>query len=111
MCKKHLFLFAGLFGSLYSQAQLFYNNGADVAVTGGGVLYIDGATENAAGLFSNAGTTTIVGYFRNGSTATGGNSTGIYKVFGDWENNSLFTADESNVILNGNAQQITGSQV
>ncbi|MDB5282445.1 MAG: domain containing protein [Bacteroidota bacterium] len=111
LLRKSLFVFASMLLSFCSKAQLFYNNGANVAVTGGGVLYIDGPTENAAGLFSNAGTTTIIGYFRNGSTATGGSSTGIYKVFGDWENNNLFTADQSNVILNGNAQQITGSQI
>ena len=109
---KTILLCAGLIaGSLSVKAQLFYNSGANVAVTGGGVLYIDGATENAGGLFSNAGTTTIIGYFRNGALATGGSSTGIYKVFGDWENNSTFTADQSSVILNGNAQQITGSQI
>ena len=46
-------------------AQLFYNNGTDVAVTGGGVLYVDGAVENASGLFSNAGQTWVKGFFRN----------------------------------------------
>lgn len=100
-----------LLADLTANAQLFYNNGADVAVTGGGVLYIDGATENAFGLLSNAGETTIVGYFRNGSLATGGSAAGVYKVFGDWENNSQFTADQSNVILYGNNQLITGTQV
>src|SRR5262245_15998834 len=79
------------------KAQLLYNNGADMAVTGGGVLWVDGAVENAAGLFSNAGQTTIRGYFRNGSLATGGNSAGEYIVYGDWENNNLFTADQSMV--------------
>src|ERR1043165_5503471 len=93
------------------QAQLLYNDGADVAVTGGGILWVDGAVENAAGLFSNAGQTTIRGYFRNGSLATGGNSTGEYIVYGDWENNNLFTADQSIVRLTGNTQLITGSSV
>lgn len=93
------------------KAQLFYNNGANIAVSGGGVLFVDGATENAAGLFSNAGQTTVKGYFRNGSTATGGNTTGEYIVYGDWENNDIFTADQSNVRLRGNTQLITGSQV
>ncbi len=92
-------------------AQLFYNNGADVAVTGGGIVYIDGATENASGLFSNAGQTTIKGYFRNGSLATGGNAAGEYIVYGDWENNQTFTADQSMVRLRGYAQLITGSSV
>lgn len=93
------------------QAQLFYNAGADVAVTGGGVLWIDGATENADGLFSNAGQTTIRGYFRNGSLATGGFANGEYIVYGDWENNNTFTADQSIVRLVGNSQLITGTSV
>ncbi len=93
------------------KAQLFYNSGANVAVSSGGVLYVDGAVENAAGLFSNAGHTTVKGYFRNGSLATGGNSAGEYIVYGDWENNDVFTADQSNVRLSGNTQLITGSQI
>lgn len=95
----------------FASAQLFYNNGAEVAVSGGGILYVDGAVENAHGLFSNAGQTTVRGYFRNGSLATGGGAQGEYRVFGDWENNDVFTADESNVRLDGNAQNITGTQV
>lgn len=82
-----------------------------MAVTGGGILYVDGAVENAAGLFSNAGQTTIKGYFRNGSLATGGSARGEYIVYGDWENNNLFTADQSIVRLTGNTQLITGSSV
>ena len=54
-----------------AKAQLFYNSGANVAVSGGGILFVDGALENAAGLFSNAGQTTVKGYFRNGSLAWG----------------------------------------
>ncbi len=92
-------------------AQLFYNNGTDVAVTGGGVLYVDGAVENASGLFSNAGQTWVKGYFRNGDLATGGSGAGEYIVYGDWENNDLFTADQSRVRLNGNTQYITGTSI
>jgi hypothetical protein len=109
--KKFTFLFIALLGFLSSKAQLLYNNGADVAVTGGGILWVDGAVENAAGLFSNAGQTTIRGYFRNGSLATGGNAAGEYIVYGDWENNNLFTADQSIVRLTGNHQFITGTSV
>lgn len=97
------------FGSLFitlvvayatTNAQLFYNNGAAVAITGGGILYVDGAVENASGLFSNAGQTWIKGYFRNGDLATGGNAAGEYIVYGDWENNDIFTADQSQIALN-----------
>ncbi len=109
--KISLSLFAGLFGIAGLNAQLLYNGGTKVAVTGGGVLYVDGAVENTTGgLFSNAGYTTVKGYFRNGGTATGGGAAGVYYVLGDWENNNTFTADQSNVVLNGVSQNITGSQ-
>ena len=109
--KISLSLFAGLFGIAGLNAQLLYNGGTKVAVTGGGVLYVDGAVENTnGGLFSNAGYTTVKGYFRNGGTATGGGAAGVYYVLGDWENNNTFTADQSNVVLNGVSQNITGSQ-
>jgi gliding motility-associated-like protein len=112
-----------LFGVLYImliplQAQLFYNNGAQVKVTPGGVLFVDGATENAYGLFSNSGQTTVVGYFKNESLATGGDTTGInttdsgvYNIYGDWINDDVYMRDRSTVNLTGNAQKITGSQV
>lgn len=109
--KTTLSFLLAVIGFSFLQAQLLYNNGADVAVTGGGILYVDGAVENAAGLFSNAGQTWVHGYFRNGSLATGGNAAGEYIVYGDWENNDVFTADQSRVRLTGNTQLITGSQV
>jgi gliding motility-associated-like protein len=99
-----------LFSASLLNAQLLFNNGANIAVTGGGVLFVDGAVENAHGLLSNAGQTTVRGYFRNGSTATGGGAAGEYIVLGDWENNNTFTADQSNVRLKGNNQLITGTQ-
>lgn len=108
---KGILLIAAFAAWVPVHAQLFYNNGADVAVTGGGVLYVDGAVENASGLFSNAGQTWIKGYFRNGSLATGGNTSGEYLVYGNWENNDVFTADQSIVRLKGNTQLITGQQV
>ena len=93
------------------QAQLLYNDGAQIVVTPGATVYVEGPAENAGGLFSNAGYTTINGYFRNGGTATGGGtSTGVYYVTGDWENNNVFTADQSEVSLIGAAQNITGTQ-
>ncbi len=100
-----------LLGITRLNAQIFYNNGSQVAVTPGGVLYVGGAAENAYGLLSNAGQTTIVGYFRNGSTATGGDTTSYYNVYGDWENNNIFIANQDNVVLKGTAQNITGTAV
>ena len=109
--KKYLLLFTALvISGSYLRAQLLYNNGADVAVTPGGILYVGGAAENASGLISNGGSTTIMGYFRNGSTATGGDTNGVYNVQGDWENNNNFVSNESTVNLTGATQLITGSE-
>lgn len=108
--KNSILLGSLLFSASLLQAQLLFNNGTSVAVTGGGVLFVDGSVENANGLFSNAGQTTVRGYFRNGSNATGGGATGEYIVYGDWENNDNFTANQSLVRLKGNNQLITGTQ-
>jgi gliding motility-associated-like protein len=111
--KISLLLFAGLTGlaGLHAQTPVLYNGGAPIAITGGATLYVEGPVENASGLFSNAGYTTVKGYFQNGGTATGGGAaTGVYYVSGDWINNDVFTADKSEVVLNGAAQNIAGSQ-
>ncbi len=112
VCRKHIFMLSLMLVTASRLcAQLFYNNGADIAVTPQGILYIGGAAENAGGLLSNGGSTTIMGFFRNGSTATGGDTNGIYNVAGDWENNNNFISNQSTVNLTGGTQQITGSQV
>jgi gliding motility-associated-like protein len=92
-------------------AQLLYNNGSQVAVTPGGILYVDGAAENAYGLLSNAGITTVVGNFTNNSTATGGDTTSYYNIYGDWINNGTFTANHDNVVMKGTAQNIDGQAI
>jgi gliding motility-associated-like protein len=93
-------------------AQLLYNDGADFAVTGGGIVFVDGAAENAAGgFFTNAGEVTVRGYFKNEELADGGNARGQYIIYGDWINNNSFVAHQSRVRLVGNDQYITGSQV
>jgi gliding motility-associated-like protein len=67
--------------------------------------------QNYSGLISNAGYTYINGSFENDDTATGGGAaTGVYYVSGDWINNSQFTADQSEVALNGNSQSIRGTE-
>ena len=73
-------------------AQLFYNNGTQVTVEKGGVLFVDSTLENAYGLFSNSGQTTVVANFINDApaTATGGDTTSYYNVYGNWVNDGPF---------------------
>lgn len=99
------------FGS-FSQFVVF-NNGADVTVSTGCIVTIQtGDLENNSGVIDNAGRITVDGNLANDDEITGaGTTTGIFNVSGNWENNAVFTADQSLVNLNGGNQQITGSAV
>lgn len=90
-----------------------FNNGAEVTVSTGCIVSIvTGDLDNDAGSIDNAGRITVNGNLSNDDEITGGGgSTGIFNVSGNWINNSVFTADQSIVNLNGSAQQITGSAV
>jgi gliding motility-associated-like protein len=103
-------------------AQTFYNNGATVAVTNGGVMSViidptiagSGSLENngSTALLRNAGLILVTGSFLNtAGVADGfGTNTGEYLVQGDWNNNATFTADSSTVNLYGSSPQlITGN--
>ncbi len=90
-----------------------FNNGAEVTVNTGCIVTIPtGDLDNDSGVIDNAGRITIGGSLTNDDEITGGgSSTGIFNVAGNWVNNSVFTADQSLVNLNGANQQITGSAV
>jgi gliding motility-associated-like protein len=89
-------------------AQIFYNNGANVFVNTTAIVQVNGAFSNngTPGYLTNNGEITITSSITNNATVDGN---GIYKVGGDWINNSNFVSETSDVILNGNAQQITGT--
>ena len=90
-----------------------YNNGAEVTVNSGCIVTVrTGNLNNDAGAIDNAGRITVEGDLINSDELTGaGTATGIFNVSGDWENNAVFTADQSLVNLNGANQTITGTQV
>jgi len=89
-------------------AQLLYNNNANIFVSTGGVLHVNGTTQNANGTVENNGTTNITVDYINDDITQG---TGDYYVTGNWENNSVFTQQTSHVYLNGANQQITGTSI
>ncbi|MCF8460613.1 MAG: T9SS type A sorting domain-containing protein [Flavobacteriales bacterium] len=104
----------GLLSAHTSIAQfVVHNNGANVAVTSGCIVTIvTGDLNNNAGSIDNAGRVSVQGNLINGDVLTGaGSSTGIFNVSGDWENNAIFSADQSLVNLNGANQLVTGSVV
>ncbi len=91
---------------------MFFNNGQQVSINEGGILYINGDLHNQAGNIDNAGFNFIDGDVTNDETMTGfAANTGLYEVKGDWFNNNIFTADQSTVLLNGGNQLISGTAV
>lgn len=118
--KKTLLLILSSVALSAAYAQTFYNNGAPVAVTTGGVMIVksdnattgSGSLENAAsGSLKNAGTVVIEGSFVNtlGTADGAGTNTGKYFVQKDWINNATWNADQSWVTLYGTDQNISGT--
>jgi hypothetical protein len=100
-----------------SSAQIFYNNGAQIRVTPGGLVKVNGSATNNSGLIDNDGTTHVINNFTIGTAATT-RGLGMMYVGGDWTNNGSFVAsltngdgDESTIIWNGTAQAYSGTSV
>lgn len=99
--------------SLPLSSQIFYSNGATVAVTNGGVLWCNGGItlDNTSNFTNNGSVTTtknstalLPGTFTiNASSSSQGN--GTYQVEQDWINNATFVAGTSTVRMYGNTQQ------
>lgn len=109
-------LLLGLTSCLVTPAKaqfVVFNNGAEVTVSQGCIVSIlTGDLDNDAGTIDNAGRITVDGDLINDDVVTGASTnTGIFNVAGDWENNAVFTADQSLVNLNGANQAVTGTQV
>ncbi len=95
--------------SLAINAQVLTNNGAQITVTNGGILTVNGDVLNSIGNVDNAGYVLVNGSVTNNDNITGfGVGTGLYEVRENWFNNSNFTADQSTVLLNGGNQIIGG---
>ncbi|MBI4648008.1 MAG: gliding motility-associated C-terminal domain-containing protein [Bacteroidia bacterium] len=88
-------------------AQLFYNNGALFFTNNDAIVYVDGqVSNNNSGIIQNTGSFTIKDNFINNAAAGGD---GIYKISGDWLNNDTFSSDAGKVLLEGDAQLISGA--
>lgn len=113
--KKYLLttLAAGLLAGVANAQFVVHNNGAEVTVNQGCIVTIlTGDLNNDDGVIDNAGRITVEGNLVNGDEITGGGgTTGIFNVTGDWENNAVFTSDQSLVNLNGASQSVTGTQL
>ncbi|MDD3741792.1 MAG: hypothetical protein PHH30_11175, partial [Bacteroidales bacterium] len=92
-------------------AQLLYNNGVNITITNGVVVYVNGVVQNQSGQISvddvsGISEIIIMDDFINGATA-GGN--GYYRVYGDWLNNNTFNAGSGTVFMLGGNQILGGS--
>jgi gliding motility-associated-like protein len=112
---KYLFTLLGFTIALTVSAQqplVTITNGGDVHITNGGLMVVvQDSMQNLGGTLDNAGTLEVQGNFKNSGTSTGfATGTGLYRIYGDFENNNTFIADQSTVELyNTNLQYITGS--
>ncbi len=91
-------LVAAIFGYSYLSAQGLQNNGAFIVMNGAAQIYIDGGTNGDYTSTANGRITP--------------SATDVITLEGDWNNNagnSGFTADAGTVVMNGAAQNITGS--
>lgn len=95
----------------YTQA-LVNNNGAQVTVKDSAYVIVKtNSINNMDGKIDNEGTIKVEEDIINNDTMTGGNTTGVYDLDGDWENNATFIPDSSTVFFKGANQLITGTSV
>ncbi|HOZ30447.1 MAG TPA: immunoglobulin domain-containing protein, partial [Bacteroidales bacterium] len=92
-------------------AQLVYNNGTNITITKGVVVYVNGIVQNQGGQISVdavSGTSELIitDDFVNNATAGGD---GYFRVSGDWLNNSTFNAGTGTVFMQGANQTLGGS--
>jgi gliding motility-associated-like protein len=102
---------------VWSQAtSLFYNNGASIYLTPGAYMIVNNdSLHNYQGLIQNAGDLRVAGDIYNDATATltgsPSTATGLYDIGGNWVNSGTVTSYQDSVLLSGNNQLITGTQV
>jgi len=109
-----LFLFGFIMLSTqqaFTQA-LVNNNGAQVTVKDSAFVIVKtNSINNMDGTIDNEGTIKVEEDIINNDTMTGGNTTGVYDLDGNWENNATFIPDSTTVFFKGANQLITGTSV
>ena len=91
----------------FAFSQFVYNNGAEICIRPGAVMKVSGDISNSnSGKFDNRGLLLVDDDFTNNSHTYGD---GDYYISGNWINNGLFTCGLSDVVLNGNIQNIGGN--
>jgi gliding motility-associated-like protein len=114
---KHYVAFFSLLFAGQVIGQTLYSNGATMAITNGGIVHCNGGSHfaNSSSFTNNGDFTTTknstfpqAGNFMISSSSTvAGN--GVYSVEQDWINDATFQAQNSEVILYGNTEQLITS--
>ncbi|CAG0951054.1 MAG: T9SS type B sorting domain-containing protein [Bacteroidetes bacterium] len=110
------FLLTSIASFTVNAQNVLFNQGS-IYVANGGIVQVNGNTLNtgAGTTLTNHGSFTVANSFNNGDFEISNNAVvsgnGDYFVENNWINNATFTANQSEVTLNGNNQLITGSVV
>lgn len=99
---------------MLTDAQLFYSNGAQLTISSGAVVFVNGGVELAGNTsLTNDGALTVT---KNSGFSSPGNfqvdnaslvsGSGSYDVEQDWINDGTFAGGNSTVILSGNTEQL-----
>ncbi len=108
--KNIIYLLCFFYSASTANAQLFVDT--DLAVNGGGILKVQNEKLETGvnGNLENAGLVDVDHDYVNNGISTGFTATtGEYKIGGNWENNNIFNADNSNVHLYNADKLITGT--
>lgn len=111
--KKNLLLFGGLYISVFGFSQtLLYNDNQTLFINDQAVMIVkNGDVDNNTGTIENKGNLIVEGSYKNQDQTIGGGLNSKFQIEKNWVNDANFTANQSSVILNGNLQLITGTQV
>ncbi len=106
--KKLLVVLISMFIVFGVKAQLVNNNSTTIFLNTNAIVQVNGELSNNgnSGVLINNGDLTITSNLTNNAVINGD---GKYKVAGNWINNNQFNCGISEVILDGNTQQISGS--
>jgi len=109
--KKLLYILLILAPGICAAQEFVINNGTNIRINPGcQVIFADGGIRNSAGQLTNAGELVVEGNIINNATLSGGNTSGIFRVLNDIENNGDMLPGQSEFELYGEDQLLFGTQ-